>query len=207
MDQLSKIKSKGLSTVSQYLVKSVESPQHMADVEGQVRQASNDLTALEFSRNSCRRDAVTVPDVQSRRHRLKTDHTVRLESTPRVSRMHSMRISVVVSSVRGCRRARAVRENLFVRNPHLLRRYQAICPLNGVCDRASKFIRDVDHHARACWWSTSESSEKCPRVTRGTMIVPSGYAFSSDLIGNCQEIVGALSHCVDYGKVRSRRRE
>jgi hypothetical protein len=32
---------------------------------------------------------------------------------------------------------------------------------------------DVDHHARACWWSTSESSEKCPRVMRGNMSVPS----------------------------------
>jgi hypothetical protein len=39
------------------------------------------------------------------------------------------------------------------------------------------------------------------------MIVPSDNAFSSDLIGICQEIVGALSLCVDCGKVRSRRRE
>jgi hypothetical protein len=39
------------------------------------------------------------------------------------------------------------------------------------------------------------------------MSVPSDCAFSSDLIGICEEIVGALSHCVEYGKVRSRRRE
>ena len=110
MDQLSKIKSKGLSTVSQYLVKSVDSPQPMADVEGQVRQASNAVTALEFSRNSRRRDAVTVSDVKSCRHRLKTDRTVRLESAHWVSRMHSTRILVVVSSVCGCRRVRAVRK-------------------------------------------------------------------------------------------------
>jgi hypothetical protein len=30
--------------------------------------------------------------------------------------------------------------------------------------RVVDFTLDVDHHARACWWSTSESSEKCPRV-------------------------------------------
>jgi hypothetical protein len=117
-----------------------------------------------------------------------------------------MRISVVISSVCGCRRARG-EETSVPPKSLLLRRYQAIYPLNVTANRAAKFIRDVDHHARACWWSTSESSEKCPRVTRGTMSVPSDCAFSSDLIGICEEIVGALSHCVDFGKVRSRRRE
>jgi hypothetical protein len=126
IDQLSKIKSKGLSTVSQYLLKSVESPHLTADVVGQVRRASNDVTALEILRNSRRRDAVTVPDVQFRRHRFKNDRTVRLESAHRLPRMHSMRISVVVSSVCGCRRARAARKNLFLRNRYYyvaIRRY------------------------------------------------------------------------------------
>jgi hypothetical protein len=66
-----------------------------------------------------------------------------------------------------------------------------------LAQRGSGFIRDVDHHARACWWSTSESSEKCPRVTRGNMSVPSDFAFSLDLTGICVEFVGALSRCVN----------
>jgi hypothetical protein len=59
-------------------------------------------------------------------------------------------------------------------------------------DHAPEFILDVDHHARACWWSTSENSEKCPRVTRGNMSVSSEIANSPDLIGICEEFVGTL---------------
>jgi hypothetical protein len=61
---------------------------------------------------------------------------------------------------------------------------------------ATDFTLDVDHHARACWWSTSESSEKCPRVMRGNMSVPSEFAFSSDLIGICAEFVTSLMQLV-----------
>ncbi len=55
------------------------------------------------------------------------------------------------------------------------------------------FILDVDHHARACWWSTSENSEKCPRVMRGKTSVPSEIAFYSDLTRICEEFVSALT--------------
>ena len=64
--------------------------------------------------------------------------------------------------------------------------------MTGSFDRVSKFILDVDHHARACWWSTSESSEKCPRVMRGKKSVSSDFADSADLIGICAEFVVAL---------------
>jgi hypothetical protein len=79
----------------------------------------------------------------------------------------------------------------------LIVRYQVIYTLIAPANFAAKFIRDVDHHARACWWSTSESSEKCPRVMRGNMSVPSEYAFSSYLIWIWAEFVVALLHCVD----------
>lgn len=61
----------------------------------------------------------------------------------------------------------------------------------------AKCIRDVDHHARACWWSTSESSEKCPRVLRGITSVPFESRLSADLIRICSEIVGTLSHVLE----------
>jgi hypothetical protein len=57
---------------------------------------------------------------------------------------------------------------------------------------APKSIRDVDHHARACWWSTSEKSEKCPRVMRGNMSVPSESANLTDLMWICSEFVDWL---------------
>ncbi len=169
------------------------------------RRALNDVTALKFSRNSGRRDAVTVWDVQSRRHRSTTNHSVHLESAQLESRRNSMRIRVVVSRCVWWTSWARGEERLFPKSP-LISRYQAICPRNTTADCAAKFIRDVDHHARACWWSTSESSEKCPRVTRGTMSVPSDCAVSADLIGICEEIVAALSQCINFGKVRSRRR-
>ena len=62
-------------------------------------------------------------------------------------------------------------------------------------DSTSIFIVDVDHHARACWWSTSENSEKCPRVMRGKTSVPSQNSISFDLIGSCAEFVVPLTRC------------
>jgi hypothetical protein len=62
----------------------------------------------------------------------------------------------------------------------------------GPNDRLSNCISDVDHHARACWWSTSENSEKCPRVMRGKKSVSSDSPISSDLMGIWPEFVVAL---------------
>jgi hypothetical protein len=56
----------------------------------------------------------------------------------------------------------------------------------------AKLFLGVDHHARACWWSTSESSEKCPRVLRGKTSVPSENAKSFDLSCICWDFEGAL---------------
>jgi hypothetical protein len=76
--------------------------------------------------------------------------------------------------------------------------FSVIIRSNGVRSasnvQARKTTRDVDHHARACWWSTSESSEKCPRVLRGRTSVPPESTFSFDLTGICAEFVVTLSH-------------
>ena len=104
-------------------------------------------------------------------------------------------VSVVVDVRvhRHCR-VRNARNDAILLVARLLHRYQGIYPLQRVRGRWLKFIRDVDHHARACWWSTSENSEKCPRVMRGNMSVPSDYSFSTHLCGSCAEFVATLWH-------------
>jgi hypothetical protein len=65
----------------------------------------------------------------------------------------------------------------------------------GECPGPEQFLRaswiepesigGVDHHARACWWSTSEETENGPRRTRGMTIVPSTFAKKTDLFVIC----------------------
>jgi hypothetical protein len=94
-------------------------------------------------------------------------------------------------NVHGARRHRALAEE-----SHYSVAIREFALLNRIERRAANSILDVDHHARACWWSTSESSEKCPRVMRGKTNVPSEISISSDLIGICSEFVDALTGSV-----------